>query len=144
MLGSLGGAFSFKGLPVENNYDDIEFDMNTRNSTAKKQISPEKRTRKRREELSLLASKSIWIVILGILFLHLYYLLDYSDGEVAFLEIVKKLNFQPIRLKQNFNEAAELILLDKKHLDNNPKIVQKNDIIDLLKQLNESDGVSDL
>ena len=31
----------------------------------------------------LLASKSIWIVILGILFLHLYYLLDYSDGEVA-------------------------------------------------------------
>ena len=48
------------------------------------------------------------------------------------------------RLKQNFNEAAELILLDKKHLDNNPKIVQKNDIIDLLKQLNESDGVSDL
>ena len=61
-----------------------------------------------------------------------------------FLEIVKKLNFQPIRLKQNFNEAAELILLDKKHLDNNPKIVQKNDIINLLKQLNESDGVSDL
>ena len=61
-----------------------------------------------------------------------------------FLEIVKKLNFQPIRLKQNFDEAAELILLDKKHLDNNPKIVQKNDIINLLKQLNESDGVSDL
>ena len=61
-----------------------------------------------------------------------------------FLEIVKKLNFQPIRLKQNFNEAAELILLDKKHLDNNPKTVRKNDIINLLKQLNESDGVSDL
>ena len=61
-----------------------------------------------------------------------------------FLEIVKKLNFQPIRLKQNFNEATELILLDKKHLDNNPKIVQKNDIIGLLKQLNESDEVSDL
>ena len=44
---------------IETNYDDIEFDMNTRNSTAKKQISPDKRTRKRREELSLLASKSI-------------------------------------------------------------------------------------
>ena len=61
-----------------------------------------------------------------------------------FLEIVKKLNFKPIRLKQNFNEATELILLDKKHLDNNPKIVQKNDITGLLKQLNESNEVSDL
>lgn len=31
----------------------------------------------------LLSSKSILIVIIGIFFLHLYYLLDYSDGEVA-------------------------------------------------------------
>ena len=61
-----------------------------------------------------------------------------------FLEIVKKLNFQPINLKQNLNDAAELILSDKKHLDNNPKIIQKNDIIDLLKKLNEYDDVSDL
>ena len=37
------------------------------------------------------------------------------------------------KLKQNFDEAAELILLDKKHLDNNPKIVQKNDIIEAYK-----------
>jgi len=61
-----------------------------------------------------------------------------------FLEIVKKLNFQPINLKQNLNDAAELILSDKKHLDNNPKTIQKNDIIDLLKKLNEYDDVSDL
>ena len=45
---------------IEKNYDDIEVDMNTRNSTAKKQEKMvDKRTRKRREELSLLASKSI-------------------------------------------------------------------------------------
>ncbi|MCH8012526.1 MAG: CDP-alcohol phosphatidyltransferase family protein [Candidatus Marinimicrobia bacterium] len=31
----------------------------------------------------LLSSKSFLILILGVLFLHLYYLLDYSDGEVA-------------------------------------------------------------
>ena len=61
-----------------------------------------------------------------------------------FLEIVKKLNFQPLNLKQNLNDAVELILSDKKHLDNNPKIIQKNDIIDLLKKLNEYDDVSDL
>ena len=61
-----------------------------------------------------------------------------------FLEIVKKLNFQPINLKQNLNDAAELILSDKKHLDNNPKIIQKNDIIDLLKKINEYDDVNDL
>lgn len=61
-----------------------------------------------------------------------------------FLEIVKKLNFQSINLKQNLDDAAELILLDKKHLDNNPKIIQKNDIIDLLKKINACSGVSDL
>ena len=45
---------------IENNYSDIEYDMNSRNSTAKKQDrNPDKKTRKRREELSLLASKSI-------------------------------------------------------------------------------------
>jgi hypothetical protein len=45
---------------VNNNYNDIEFDMNTRNSTAKKQEKMiDKKTRKRREELSILASKAI-------------------------------------------------------------------------------------
>ena len=45
---------------IENNYNLIEIDMNTRNSTAKKiDRSNDKKTRKRREELSFLASKSI-------------------------------------------------------------------------------------
>ena len=45
---------------IEENYSSIENDMNTRNSTAKKQDKMiDKKTRKRREELSLLASKSI-------------------------------------------------------------------------------------
>ena len=45
---------------IEKNYESIETDMNTRNSTAKKQEKMiDKRTRKRREELSILASKTI-------------------------------------------------------------------------------------
>lgn len=47
---------------IENNYDDIEQDMNSRNSTSKsKQHNMEKtnKTRKKREELSISATKSI-------------------------------------------------------------------------------------
>ena len=47
---------------IETNYDNIERDMNSRNSTSKKKEKPllsDKKTRKKREELSLLASKSI-------------------------------------------------------------------------------------
>lgn len=45
---------------IEDNYNLIENDMNSRNSTAKNQDRiQDKKTRKRREELSLLASKSI-------------------------------------------------------------------------------------
>lgn len=45
---------------VENNFEQIENDMNTRNSTSKKRERPcDKKTRKKREELSLLASKAI-------------------------------------------------------------------------------------
>ena len=45
---------------IEKNYSQIEIDMNSRNSTAKKTDRTfDKKTRKRREELSLLASKSI-------------------------------------------------------------------------------------
>ena len=43
---------------IENNYSDIECDMNSRNSTAKRKI-PNQKTRKKREELSISASKSI-------------------------------------------------------------------------------------
>jgi malonic semialdehyde reductase len=53
-----------------------------------------------------------------------------------FLKIVLKLNFNQIFLKQDFGIAADLILTDRKHLDNNPKLVTKNDIIILLEKIN--------
>ena len=56
-----------------------------------------------------------------------------------FYKIVEKLNFKEIFLKQNLAEAADLILTDRKHLDNNPRQILKNDIISLLKKIN--DGV---
>ena len=56
-----------------------------------------------------------------------------------FYKIVEKLNFKEIFLKQNLDEAADLILTDRKHLDNNPRQILKNDIIFLLKKIN--DGV---
>ena len=52
---------------------------------------------------------------------------------------MEKLNFKEIFLKQNLDEAANLILTDRKHLDNNPRQILKNDIIFLLKKIN--DGV---
>ena len=54
-----------------------------------------------------------------------------------FFKIVKKLNFKEIFLKQDFNEAAELILTDRKHLDNNPQDISKNDLIFLLRRIND-------
>lgn len=53
-----------------------------------------------------------------------------------FLNIVERLKFEKINLKQNLNDAADLILTDKKHLDNNPKTVTKNDIVMLLNKIN--------
>ena len=44
---------------IENNYSDIEIDMNNRNSTAKNKSINQQKTRKKREELSISASKSI-------------------------------------------------------------------------------------
>ena len=54
-----------------------------------------------------------------------------------FNKIVHKLKFESINLKQNMNDAANLILTDRKHLDNNPKNITKSDIISLLKEINE-------
>jgi succinate semialdehyde reductase len=53
-----------------------------------------------------------------------------------FSNLVKKLSFPKINLKQNYDEAADLILTDTKHLDNNPKHVSKQDIISLLEKIN--------
>ena len=45
---------------IEDNYDEIEQDMNSRNSTSKrKELVDNSKTRKKREELSISASKSI-------------------------------------------------------------------------------------
>lgn len=52
--------------------------------------------------------------------------------------LVKKLNFSNIKISSDLNACADLILQDKKHLDNNPKIISKNKIIELLKKINES------
>ena len=53
-----------------------------------------------------------------------------------FIKIVNKLEFEPIKISSSLDTAAELILKDKKHLDNNPKIISKNDIIKLLNEIN--------
>jgi len=53
-----------------------------------------------------------------------------------FKKIVMKFEFPPIYLKQNLDEATDLILTDRKHLDYNPKPVRKDDIIDILKIIN--------
>ena len=58
-----------------------------------------------------------------------------SKFNLRFKKLVKKLNFSKIKLEQNFSNAAEIILNDKKHLDNNPKTVSKDDIIMLLKKI---------
>ena len=56
-----------------------------------------------------------------------------------FKNLVNKLNFEPIHLTQNLEDATEIILSDRKHLDYNPHPVSKNDIIDLLKKINSTD-----
>tara|TARA_B110000263_G_scaffold230133_1_gene224431 strand:- start:856 stop:1794 length:939 start_codon:yes stop_codon:yes gene_type:complete len=53
-----------------------------------------------------------------------------------FENIVKKLNFKKISLNLDLNTASELILEDRKHLDNNPIPITKNEIINLLKEIN--------
>ena len=53
-----------------------------------------------------------------------------------FLQIIQKLNFPKIILKHNVEDAADLILEDRKHLDNNPTNVTKEDIVNLLNIIN--------
>jgi succinate semialdehyde reductase len=53
-----------------------------------------------------------------------------------FLNITKKLKFEKVSLKQKIDKASDLILTDRKHLDNNPKSVTKEDIIELLDKIN--------
>ncbi|RNJ80280.1 MAG: iron-containing alcohol dehydrogenase [Nitrosopumilus sp. B06] len=53
-----------------------------------------------------------------------------------FSRLVKILGFEKIALEQDVDNAAELILTDRKHLDHNPVFVSKSDIIHLLGQIN--------
>ena len=53
-----------------------------------------------------------------------------------FKNIVKKLDFKQIHLQQNLEEASDIILQDRKHLENNPNKVYKKDIISLLNSIN--------
>jgi alcohol dehydrogenase class IV len=49
---------------------------------------------------------------------------------------MRKLDVPTIRLKSDLNEAAELIMTDHKHIENNPVQVTKDDIIKLLNRIN--------
>ena len=63
---------------------------------------------------------------------HKFNLSAYAE---RFGKIVKKLGFKKIQLNQNLDDAAEIILSDRKHLDNNPKIITRKNIIDLLRTI---------
>lgn len=58
-----------------------------------------------------------------------------------FKNLVQKLKFEEINLQQSLDEAAELILTDRKHLDNNPKQITKQDIIHLLELVNTGKSI---
>ena len=56
-----------------------------------------------------------------------------------YCKLIKKLEFEPISLKENLENAANIILTDRKHLDNNPKYVDKKSILRLLEIINKPD-----
>ena len=61
----------------------------------------------------------------------------YEDAyDERFLNLMKKLGVEQISLKQSLESAAEIILTDRKHLDNNPRKVSKEDLIRLLNVIN--------
>ena len=60
---------------------------------------------------------------------------------IRFKNLVEKLNFEKISLKQPLEEAADLILTDKKHLDNNPRDVTREQIISVLNQINSGNSI---
>jgi len=53
-----------------------------------------------------------------------------------FKKLVEHFHFDPIHLSQNLSNAAKIIQLDKKHLDNNPVNITTENIIDLLELIN--------
>ena len=64
---------------------------------------------------------------------------EFNDSKFSnrFNKLVKILNFPKISLTEDIDVASDLILKDRKHLDNNPKIIDKKDIIYLLKKIQQ-------
>ena len=52
-----------------------------------------------------------------------------------FKEIAQKLKFEPLKLKQPLDAAADVIMPDKGHLDNNPIPVTKPDVVKCLDEI---------
>jgi malonic semialdehyde reductase len=52
-----------------------------------------------------------------------------------FKEIAQKFKFEPLKLKQPLDQAADVIMPDRGHLDNNPIPVTKQDIIKCLDEI---------
>ncbi len=52
-----------------------------------------------------------------------------------FKEIAQKLKFEPLKLRQPLDAAADVIMPDKGHLDNNPIPVTKQDVIKCLDEI---------
>ncbi|MGC2599152.1 MAG: iron-containing alcohol dehydrogenase, partial [Nitrososphaeraceae archaeon] len=59
-----------------------------------------------------------------------------------FRKICQKLQFDPLKLKLNLDDAAEVILPDKGHLDNNPIAVTKQDIVKCLDEIVNSNPLA--
>ena len=77
-----------------------------------------------------------FMIDLGLLSICLWSLRIKSEASERFRLLVKKLNFPKIKLSEKLDNYADIILQDKKHLDNNPKLVSKKIIIELLKKIN--------
>jgi succinate semialdehyde reductase len=52
-----------------------------------------------------------------------------------FRQVCQKLKFEPLKLKQSLDEAADVIMPDRGHLDNNPIEVTKQDIVTCLDEI---------
>ena len=52
-----------------------------------------------------------------------------------FKKVCQKLKFEPLKLKQPLDEAADVIMPDRGHLDNNPIEVTKEDIVKCLGEI---------
>lgn len=55
-----------------------------------------------------------------------------------FKKIVEKLEFSSIKISVSIEESSELILTDRKHLDNNPIPITKEDLMNMLKEINST------